>query len=299
MKPSYEQIHTGRDASFRCFRNTGSSFGFFWHLHPEIELTLIGRSAGRRFVGDSIARFHPGDLVLLGPHLPHTWMSTPGRPAPGLRSSPTTVVVQFLPDFLGPEFLTRPELWRVRRLLAAAARGLHFGRATRTAVQPGLLRLAKLTGLPQLMELLAILDSLSRAPATPLASARFHIAPGTDGFNGEHATGAGHRITNVCRFINAHYPEPLSQSAAARFAHLSNSAFSRFFKRATGQSFTDYVGALRLSLACDRLIQTEAKIATIAQDCGFANLSNFNRRFAASKKLTPREFRRQYGGNPP
>ena len=50
-------------------------FRFAWHHHPEFELTLTRNSRGQRFVGDHVGNYDDGDLVLIGPNLPHTWAS--------------------------------------------------------------------------------------------------------------------------------------------------------------------------------------------------------------------------------
>jgi AraC-like DNA-binding protein len=72
---------------------------------------------------------------------------------------------------------------------------------------------------------------------------------------------------------------------------MSESAFSRYFKTASGQTFSDMVTRLRLAHACRLLEGTSLPIAVIARDAGFANLSNFNRRFRATYGMTPREHR--------
>jgi AraC-like DNA-binding protein len=102
------------------------------------------------------------------------------------------------------------------------------------------------------------------------------------------------RIDAVCRHINEHFTEGLTQPDVARVAHLSVPAFSRFFKRSMGRTFTDYVNELRIGSACRALIETDKSVAEICYASGFENLSNFNRRFLALKKMSPREFRRRY-----
>src|SRR5258707_12466360 len=112
MKARIERVSTGDAASFLCRRRTDSRFGFYWHFHPEIELTLIVRSRGRRFVGDSIEPYEDGDLVLVGPNLPHPWSSDPrrkGRHGAGFWQFPR-------------EFLRAPELAGGRRALSGSAR---------------------------------------------------------------------------------------------------------------------------------------------------------------------------------
>src|SRR5688500_18542137 len=81
MRARPERISTSPAASFAVKRRRDPGFEFAWHFHPEVELTWIVRSRGRRFVGDSIEEYRDGDLVLLGPNLPHTWHSEPDKSA--------------------------------------------------------------------------------------------------------------------------------------------------------------------------------------------------------------------------
>ena len=155
MLPAFEKVvpPPGRSLAWDTFDL--AAFPYRWHFHPEFELTLITAGRGRRFVGDSIEPFEPGDLVLLGPHLPHTWHSMPAR---GERSS--AVVVRFGPDVLGAGFLERAECGRLRRLMAAAGRGFVFsGRAAREAGDR-MVGLAAAAPLERLLALPALLISV-------------------------------------------------------------------------------------------------------------------------------------------
>lgn len=80
---------------------------------------------------------------------------------------------------------------------------------------------------------------------------------------------------------------------------MSESAFSRYFKAASGSTFTDMVRRLRLTRACWLLERTEMPIASIASTVGYRNLSNFNRQFLRSYGTTPREYRRAAMGRAP
>src|SRR5690242_9427560 len=122
MKASFEKVAMG-NSSFFVFERRDPGFPFHWHYHPEFELTLIVDSRGERLVGDSIGEYGPGDLVLLGPNLPHSWRSFPtGSPV-----NHRAIVAQFREDCLGENFFQMPELHDVARLLGQAARGLAFG----------------------------------------------------------------------------------------------------------------------------------------------------------------------------
>lgn len=99
------------------------------------------------------------------------------------------------------------------------------------------------------------------------------------------------RIDAIIGLLHAEYSRPIDLATLARAAHLSPTATSRFFRRTTGSTITDYLTALRVDAACRLLLETDRGIADIAADCGYSNLSNFNRRFRAMKRMSPREYR--------
>jgi len=281
MKARIEKVPADGAASFLCRRRVDARFAFNWHYHPEVELTLIVRSRGRRFVGDSIEPYEEGDLVLVGPDLPHTWDSDPRRKGPH-----EAVFCQFAPAFLGAEFLRAPELASLRRLLDRSARGLHYRGGTQKAVARRMEGLGKLQGLARLAALLEILDQLARSrEGRPLSSREFVPA---------RPRGDAGRIDRVCRFLNERCAEGVTLAEAAAAAHLSIPAFSRTFRRQTGRTLVAYLNELRTGLACRALIDTDRRISDIAFDTGFHNLSNFNRRFRSLKGMSPRDFRRHH-----
>lgn len=282
MKALFENVPRGTEISFayRIFRRT--RFPFNWHFHPEIELTLIRRGRGRRFVGDNIEPFAEGDLVLIGENLPHTWMSDADE-----RATSESIVIQFRREFLGREFFERvPEVANARRLLERAARGLRFSGSARSRTAATMSRMEHRSPLERLTDVLGILGDLAgERSAAPLSSASFQPSPQQLDRKRVHA---------VCDFLNREFARPITLDEAAAVAKLSASGFSRFFFGATGKTFTGYLTELRIGRACQLLLQTDKNIATIAYDAGFENLSNFNRRFQKVKRMTPREFRKAY-----
>ena len=283
MQAFFEKI-SASGQSFVVRERVDPAFDFRWHFHPEFELTFIAQSSGQRFVGDSIERYRDGDLVLLGPNLPHTWMSDA---AAAKTPKHRAIYAQFLSDFAGSEFFEKPELAAVARLLERAAQGLRFTGKTQLAAARLMPELFAASGLQQLLKLLEILDLLARSKdATPLSSKTY--APSLKRRDER-------RIDDVCRFIHENIAQPIEQPEAARRAHLSVSAFSRFFKKSLGRTFSEYVNELRVGQACRLLIESDKSIAEIAFGAGFENLSNFNRRFRALKKISPREYRRKFG----
>jgi AraC-like DNA-binding protein len=99
------------------------------------------------------------------------------------------------------------------------------------------------------------------------------------------------RRDGVLDWVHRHLGHEITAEAAARQAHVSVGAFSRWFKRKIGRTFTEYLNDVRCSAACDRLLRSDASIARIASECGFGTLSNFNAQFRRRNGCTPREFR--------
>ena len=124
MKAHLEKVSSS-PLSFVAFEQNRFEFGFHWHYHPEFELTLILNSSGQRLIGDGVADYHSGDLVLLGPNLSHSWH--PLSNAEEGHKSQKAIVIQFRKEFLGEEFFQLEEMRVVTQLLQRSARGLAFG----------------------------------------------------------------------------------------------------------------------------------------------------------------------------
>jgi AraC-like DNA-binding protein len=283
VKARIEKILPPTAASFvyRIKREPG--FSPFWHYHPEYQLTLVLRGRGKRFVGDNVAAFKPGDLVLTGPDLPHMWCSSqpPGRGGPH-----EAVMVQFSESIFGGRFLELPEMASVRRLLDRSVQGIRFGDAVRRSVGPRVLRMGRKRGLPRLIELLEILRILSQAPAERPLSSR--------SFSSSLRSSDRQRIDAICRFTTERAAGPVSLSQAAAAAHMSVPAFTRFFRRCTGKTFVEYLTELRVGSACRLLVETDRTVTEVCFAAGFNNVSTFNRRFRELKGTTPRDFRNQF-----
>lgn len=255
-----------------------------WHFHPEIELTYIVTSQGRRFVGDSVENYRSGDLVLIGPNLPHTWRSEDlGRK----RTPHRAVVIQFSESFLGERFFSLPELGRVERLLGMASRGIAVEGGTREAAAARMVQMSKLKPLERLLELLRVLQVIAEGGDDLRPLCRRTLIPAARGNDRR-------KIDAVFALVHDRYTENLAQSEVAEEVGMSTAGFSRFFRKATGGTFVDYLSDLRLSHACTLLIDTDLTVLEIAGRSGFNNLSNFNRRFVRGKGVTPRGYRKAH-----
>jgi AraC-like DNA-binding protein len=277
MKAKYEDLNAwkGND-SFRAFRRMESKFEFNWHYHPEYEITLIEKGNGKRLIGDSYENFEAGDLVMIGKELPHTWASN--KMTTGKSSA---IVIQFTEDIF-ESFLNLAEFEAVKKLLVQCRQGLYYPKKNMEEIINLIKNLPGSKGIERIINLLQILNGLSRKKFIPLASIYFQPVKGE--LNEK-------RITRVCQYIQKNSAGPISIANVAALIHLTESAFCKFFKRATGKTFSDYVNELRIGHACYLLTETDKTIADICYSSGFESLTYFNRIFLKKKGTRPRDFR--------
>ena len=283
MRAAIQKLLAPQQSSFIYQVKSSASFRFNWHFHPEYELTLIVRSQGKRFVADNISDYQDGDLVLLGPRLPHTWQSFSDS---STRSKHIACIIQFREDFLGSDFFDSLELSAIKGMLGRSAHGLCFSGPARDEAAERIVAMEKLSGLRRLTTFLEILELLARArKVTTISSPGF--VPSLN-----HAS--HQRIDRVCRYVNENYTKSISQPQAADLVQMSSSTFRRKKKKTVGLTFVEYLNSLRISHACRLLIETDLSILEICHQSGFNNLSNFNRRFLKSKGVSPRQYRKSY-----
>lgn len=252
-----------------------------WHYHDEYELHLITSTSGKAFVGDWIGPFQAGHLVLTGPRLPHNWVSM-DMPEGGVAQR--DLVIQFPHAPLVKAAETIPELREVLPLLDRAKYGIEFFGLSETAEQHWR-RVKTARGLRRLTAFCDYLADLAACTDYRLLSS-VQLQSDDDDTSID-------QIHDVVSRITDHLADDHSASALAAELGMSESRFSRFFRKATGNTFTDFVNRVRVSRACQLLMDTDQQVTHICYEVGFNNVANFNRRFLEIKGMTPTEFRRQ------
>ncbi len=257
-----------------------------WNYHPEYEVHLIRVGTGRYIVGDHIDTFVAGQLVLVGSNVPHHWISDL---QPGEVIEDRDVVFQFHPDWIRQCQVVLPELVDVNTLLKRSACGIEFLGATARAGAEEVEAIGETSGAKRLQHVFALLAVLASAPRSEYRTLGNAWLPPTDNHAGAEI------IDRAFGFILQHLRADLSLSATAAVVGMSDSAFSRTFKRTSGQTFSDTVRKLRLAEACKLLRDTDLPIAAVCDRVGYTNLSNFNRQFRRQHGVTPSQYRSQEG----
>jgi AraC-like DNA-binding protein len=265
----------------RCLSHGYPSQLARWHCHDEYELHLITATSGKAFVGDWIGPFQPGHLVLCGPRLPHNWISL-DAPADGVGTR--DLVIQFRHEPFAQAASEIPEIAEVMQLLERARRGIEFfGLSERAERHWRAVKAAH--GLRRLGAFCDYLADLAECTDYRLLS--------SVQIKGAEGDAGGDQINAIVNRITDNVAEPIAMADVAAELGMSESRFSRFFKRSTGNSFTDFVNRVRINSACHLLMQTDHYVTDICYQVGFNNVANFNRRFLQLKGMTPKEFRRQ------
>jgi AraC-like DNA-binding protein len=281
VKPLYEKLIGCPDEGFIVKEIRGDACNCPWHCHTELELVLVLQSQGYRIIGDNLRSLQRGDLVLLGPNLPHAYQHTDRLSA--RQRSPHCMLIQFEERYWS-SLLDLPAMAAVRRLLQRATNGLEVQDPTRRQVAAMLTEMLELRGLPRIALFLKLLDALAQS-----RSCRAIASPA---FTALLTSYEQERISRICQFIDENYHRPLRLQEVAKATHMSEGAFSRFFRAHMGKTFPAFVNDLRIGRACRLLAETEMNITEIALACGYRNISNFNRQFLQLRNIAPGDFRR-------
>jgi len=282
MKPFLEKIHKSPGASWSMLnRRLGDGIPFQWHHHPEFELTLTLNSRGLRFIGDHVGEYDDGDLVLLGPNLPHTWAS---REAVRAGEPHVALVLWFDLEWAQRVTAGFVEFRKVDDLLVRARHGVQFSVDLSTAVRDEYTRLFEQPPVERLLGLMGLLSRIAHAESgLPLASDAFRRP--------SEQTGNRERIDRVLAYIHEHYTRELTLHELTDVAALSVSGLHRMFRKHARTNVSEYVTRIRVGDACARLASTEQPIAHIADAVGYGTFANFNRQFKLLTSMTPREYR--------
>ena len=252
-----------------------------WHSHEELELHLIVASHGKVFVGDYIGEFKPGSLFLIGPHLPHNWVTDEKdqKEKIALRD----MLVQFNLESITALKSTYPEFREFDDLLNRSIVGLEFLNFDPDIATHHLVEIREAKGIERILKFMSFLLNINNHPHQKSLSVA----------NVSHHDVKGRRsnLYKVIDFITEHYADEISLEKASTMANMSVTAFSRNFQKMTGSRFTEFVAKVRIGQACSMLQATDERVSTICHETGFKNLANFNRQFLRIKQMTPSAYR--------
>lgn len=283
MKPLLIDRSSLPNKSFTVRNHRFPNFLKVWHHHPELELVVILKSTGTRFIGDNIEQFCEGEVVLIGKNLPHMWLNDKQYFEADSSLEAEAIVIHFKEDFAGKDFLKMPEMSSIAKLLERSGQGIKFsGDLHRFKHQ--IKNIHEMSEFDRTMNFIQLLNYLAKNyDHTPLSS---------NGFINSFKKTGRNNLDKVYEHIVKNFKDNITRSNVAKIANMDPSAFSRFFKRIHRKTFTQYLLEVRIGYACKLLIENKNNISEICYESGFNNLSNFNRQFKKAMKCSPTDYSR-------
>lgn len=268
--------------------NNYAHFLKIWHYHPELELVTILKSKGTRFIGDSIKKFQPHDVILIGENLPHMWLNDAKYFQKNSRLKAEAISIHFKEDFLGNTFFGLTEMKAIAKLFKRARQGICFKNISKSLLKE-IIQLKKESDFNKVHNMISILHQLAHHNNIEILASSGYISS----LNLEESK----LYNNVIEYIFNNFNQDISLSSVAEIAKMNPSAFSRSFKRVHRKTFSKYVNEIRVGYACKLLQENELNVAAIAYESGFNNLSNFNRQFKLIKQLAPSVYLKKHSNH--
>ncbi len=283
MRATYEQLNETAECSFLYRQFAQPRLDAPFHFHPELELTLVLEGSGRRLVGRQVSNYEAGDLVLLGPNLPHTWS---GNETASSQEMSRSIVIQFKEHFAGAHFWDIPEMAAINTLFQKAQSGIWIKGKTRDWVAEKMTIGSNLPPFQKILQLIEILHGIAISEETEQLDVQFsHFMP---------TSMESERFQKVYTYLIDHYQEEISLETIAVVANLTPTSFCRFFKKIARKTFVDALTEFRVKHACQLLSATEKPISDICFESGFGNISYFNKEFKKSLGRSPMRYRKMF-----
>ena len=252
------------------------------HSHKNFELNLITSGAGRRIVGDNISSFEKGDLVLLGPDLPHCWEVLESKK----NVAPTCIVTHFYENIISSDFFNIPELEEVMNLLKKANYGISFRVKKNKEINNAIKEIVHLKGLDCYIGLLKVFNLLLKIEDREyLSNPQSHSKSFSKNLS---------QINKVYEYVFLNIHKGIKLDEAASILNMAPSSFCRYFKKKTNTTFMEYVKTVRVGMAAKMLAETDKQITQICYDSGYNSLANFNHYFKDIFGETPSDYRKNY-----
>ncbi|MDR3697650.1 AraC family transcriptional regulator [Mucilaginibacter sp.] len=262
-------------------------FYTFLHRHAEVQITWIQKGEGTLLAGNSMHAFKDGEIYLIGANLPHLFKSDPAYFQPDSGLEVRTVTIFFNPSGKLSALFSLPEMKSVGTFVEQSQNGFKVPDGSYTEIARRIADIEQASGAMQLSLFIELLNSLSVNTAMePLASGNYtHSMTDPEGM----------RIAAVYNYIMQNYNNVLSLDEVAMQAHLTPTAFCRYFKKHTRHTFVHFVNKIRVNEACKMLVNgSPDSIAAIAYSCGFNSITNFNHVFKQLTGVSPRDYVNSY-----
>jgi AraC-like DNA-binding protein len=286
MKPLLLKVSSGPAHSFSVRHDVLPDINNRWHCHPELELIYLKKGNGTQFIGDSIKQFKSGDMVLVGPNLPHYWRFDDLYFSAGENKGVEVFVVHFCENFWGEQFLQLPENKLLKVLLEKSKRGLQVTGAAKEKVAAQMAAMLGTDGAERIIMLLKALNAIATS-----ASSNYMASIG---FKYDHNDSENDRLNNIYEYSMQNFRKKIYLDEIAEIAGVSSNSFCRYFKSKTRKTFSQFIIEIKVGHACKLLIEDKLNIKQLCYDSGFNNFSTFHKHFKLVTGKSPLMYQKEF-----
>jgi AraC-like DNA-binding protein len=286
MQPKLEKVIPNLSSSIFVKREVVPYMDYPWHYHPEFEIIYVEKSYGIRLMGNHAGNFSDGDLMFIGPNLPHVWKNDEDFYKENKDLLVEVYVIQFREDALREGFFDLPEFTHIKKLFLLGQQGLLIKGKEHGVIAELIKKVYNSSGIDRLIQFFKTLDAFAKSNDYDLLSSRGY----TNSFN----IADTERINKVMNYLMENYNTEIKLGKIAALVNLNISSFCRYFRSRTHKTCSQFVNEIRIAHACKLLINRNMTITEICYETGYNNISHFNRQFKLITSLTAREYAKKY-----
>ena len=274
--------HSSRLVPFSCYRCKLPDYftAVPLHWHGEFEMSVMQEGCMEYICGDVKFLVHEGDIIIVAPNILHAMY-----PHSGTVQRYNTVV--FSPDMLGASDNDRSAAECIRPIsdgfcaIHVTPAHTYYNELKITADNIVSCAIGNTARLDMLMksELLRLFWLLENC--------------GDIDCRARSEVNRSEVIRPALEYIAENYSDNITIEQLAETVHLSKSYFMSRFRQSAGVSAVEYITQYRIRVACSVLTESSKTVSEISFECGFRNLSNFNRQFKRLMGCTPNEYRKK------
>lgn len=255
------------------------------HFHKDYELVVVLESSGKRVIGDHIENFDEGDVIFLGPNLPHAWFNDKDYYERDSILKAKSIVIYFKKPWLENVLLKLPETSKLEKCFEKSTRGIKLKGKSRELISQIASEIQQSEGLKRTIDLLNILNEIAETKDYQLLASTNYL----NSYNENEEQ----RIQQVYEYVIRRFPYQIKLEEVAAIANMSPNAFCRYFKTRTQKNFSLFVNEIRINHACKLLRKKDLSISYICYESGFQSMTNFNKFFKKIMNKSPLEFRKE------
>jgi len=257
----------------------------YYHFHQECQITYVLKGSGTLYSAGFSTDFHEDELYLIGKNVPHVFKSDKSDTEPGESAEEAQAISIFFDgDQFSGFFGEFPEAHSLVSLIGDSSQGIKVVSDCSSDLKDWTTSLLKTEGFERILLLVKILSFLTKNNEVRLLSAiKYSVNDPLD----------SNKLNKVFNYINENYKSPISLEEVASQINMTPSAFCRFFKRRTKNTFSNYLIETRIATACKLLLQKDVTVSESCYESGYNSTSNFHRHFRRVTGHSPIEYKKR------